>query len=347
MRHLLPLFVSLALLGCKAKPAEKPVEEPSEPQLSCDPSDAQGCLVEGMRYESAFGRPRSANAAARHYDVACEGGEPLGCYNLAVMLYESDDGNLDRARALYQKACDGGEPKGCANLAYLASKAGDTDTAATMYESACQDGAMFACSNLADMAQNGRGVPRDTKRAATLFERACFGGVSSACIRRAWLEGQQCLESPDGCAAPAKDERQAAQQVGEACESGGSEWTCVAFGTHLNAGRLVKRDRDRARSLFEKACDDGDPWGCERYGIALAEGRGGPRDMEAAKVALEQSCGDSFGPGCTALAGFFVNDRMKRARGIELLKKACDVHEDSACNTLMFYCHSGEQSACR
>lgn len=346
MRHFL-LIGLIALAGCKSQPTERPDEQPSEPRLACDPADGRACLVEGMRYESAFGRGRSLEAAARHYAAACDAGEALGCYNLGAMLYSADpEHNARRAHALYQKSCDGGEPKGCANLAYLESKAGNTEQAVTLYEQACDQGAMIGCTNLADMAQNGRGVPRDIGRAADLFERACWGGVSSACIRRAWLEGQQCLDAPDGCAAPAKDERDAARQVGEVCEAGGSHWSCVAYGTHLDSGRLVKRDRDQARTLFEKACDDGDAWGCERYGIALAEARGGPRDMEAAKVALEHSCGESFAAGCAGLAGFFLNDRRKRPRGIELLKKACEAHEDSACNTLMFYCHSGEESAC-
>jgi TPR repeat protein len=347
MRHLLPALIVLTTLSCKSpQPAEKPDDEPAEPQLACDPADARACLVEGMRYESAFGRARSAEAAARHYAAACDGGEPLGCYNLGVMLYESDEANVEQARALYERACDAGEAKGCANLAFLASRDGQTDRAVGLYEAACDEGAMVACTNLADMAQNGRGVERDTKRAATLFERACYGGVSSACIRRAWLEGQQCLET-NSCVATAKTEREAAAQTIEACEAGGSPWVCVAAGVHLDVGRLVKRDRARARSLFESACDAGDAWACERYGIALAEAHGGPRDMEGAKQALEQSCGEGFAAGCAGLAGFHLNDRRERSRGIELLEKACDAHQDAACNTLMFYCHTGDQNACR
>ena len=53
----------------------------------------------------------------------CAGGEPTGCYNLAVMYLEDkivdieeDHEDLHKVLNLFQKACDGGNAQGCYHL---------------------------------------------------------------------------------------------------------------------------------------------------------------------------------------------------------------------------------------
>lgn len=320
--------------GKAATPSDdtKPAVEPAA-ELSCNADEPVACDVEGMKFENAVGRPRSANSAARHYAAACEGGYGPGCTHLAAMFFEKEA--FDQAHELYARACEAEDAEGCANLGFMESRAGNKERARELYGSACDRGSMGACENLADVYQSGRGVPTDHDKAQALFERACAGGSPSACIRLAWSLARDC--KGEACAEAATDEKQAALITQKACNEGSDVSVCTGLGVHLESGRLLPKDAKRARELYDAGCEAGEAWACERLGVALSRGLGGPRDIGAAVAPLEKACSAEFASACSSLGAILLGGQgveRDEERGAELVGRACELHEARACNTM-------------
>ena len=332
------MFAAVVLLSAAcstAKPAETaPQTAAAERPLRCDPSkDAAECDVEGMKFENSVGRPRSRDAAALHYQAACEAGFGPGCTHLAGLHFEA--GRLEVAHDLYQRACEASDAEGCANLGFMESKAGNTEAALKLYSTACDSGSMTACANLADAHQSGRAGTVDHDRARELFSRSCAGGNPSACIRWGWALAQGC--AADTCATPVSTEKEAAELTQSACEAKADPTVCVTHAVHLESGSLVAKDGKGARAGYAKACESGNAWGCERLGTALSRGVGGPKDPAAAAGAYEKGCEANFAAACSALGAMHLaGDGVQRnePKGAELVKRACELHEARACNTI-------------
>jgi TPR repeat protein len=97
------------------------------------------------------------------YSLACDEGEPLGCFHLA-MLHASGRGatrNPERAAGLLARSCDEGEPPGCAaqGAAYLSGDGRPRDLvrAASLFRQARDRGVLPACSQLGSMHLSGAG----------------------------------------------------------------------------------------------------------------------------------------------------------------------------------------------
>jgi len=104
-------------------------------------------------------------------------------FNAGQALY--DQKRYDEAKPLLEKACEGGNLLGCDNLAGLYDNGWgvtqDFPKARTLWQKACDGGEMNACNNLAFRYQMGRGVAQDYAQARTLYQKACDGGIQLAC----------------------------------------------------------------------------------------------------------------------------------------------------------------------
>lgn len=90
--------------------------------------------------------------------------------------------------AYFRKGCDGGDQMGCHNLAaaYLAGSAVSRDgkRAVALYSKACQADVFASCLSLAMVLQMGLpGVPADPSAAKVAMKKACVGGMAAACVQ--------------------------------------------------------------------------------------------------------------------------------------------------------------------
>jgi uncharacterized protein len=101
-------------------------------------------------YRRGIGLKRNYMLTSQFYRLGCEGGNALGCTNLALMYWYDEIPKDDkRAADLFKLACDANDARGCIGLAYL-------------YE-------------------NGQGVSKDVERAAELYRQACNQNNTQGC----------------------------------------------------------------------------------------------------------------------------------------------------------------------
>jgi uncharacterized protein len=123
---------------------------------------------------------------------SCEGGAPLGCYNLGVVARDGMGMKPDPklAYASFEKACAGGEAKGCAEQANGLHRglgvAKDEPRALALFEKACND-EPAACFNLAYALSQGIAGKKDDVRARALYVKACDAGEAVACYNLAMM----------------------------------------------------------------------------------------------------------------------------------------------------------------
>lgn len=110
---------------------------------------------------------------------SCEAGNAQDCSSLGDIYLTGRNGVVkDSARAvsLFQLACDGGEPRGCYELARANAWTGVPDNeerATTLFRNLCVRGFGGGCHGLGEMYVAGVGVPKDEARARALFQQAC------------------------------------------------------------------------------------------------------------------------------------------------------------------------------
>ena len=131
--------------------------------------------------------PPAKCTTAEACGAACEGGDPKGCFGLALMLSKGEGVAVNKARAaeLYERACSQGEPKGCTQLGLMNIQGDgiplDKAKAAALYERACTGKIGSGCFNLGAMYEKGNGVPASLEKAAELYKRACDAGSAGGC----------------------------------------------------------------------------------------------------------------------------------------------------------------------
>ncbi|MBX3183563.1 MAG: sel1 repeat family protein [Polyangiaceae bacterium] len=138
---------------------------------ACELGNAAGCFNAGTMEEagegieaasgdaapSEAGAPKSTSDAARyakatlHYGMACSGGFPSACYNLALVY---DRGVITQERPewaaeLYRRGCDAHHPG--------------------------------ACGGLGGLLYTGRGIAQDTTRGHELMQDSCAKGSDWGC----------------------------------------------------------------------------------------------------------------------------------------------------------------------
>jgi hypothetical protein len=115
-------------------------------------------FVERQRPSRTEGSIDSAEAVREH-ERACEAGQPMACYELAVLVYLGRGVEVDDARAarLHREACEGGIPQGCAHLAHLHARGLGVDQSrerSTYYRGlACELGYVDMCRRVGGPAR--------------------------------------------------------------------------------------------------------------------------------------------------------------------------------------------------
>jgi hypothetical protein len=188
------------------------------------------CSTLGYLAKYGKGFAKDPARATSYSERACNGGDLLGCVNLANWIDETPTAKkeeVDRAFSLLQRACDGSERSGCAFLGY-------------MYE-------------------RGRGATKDQTRAVNLYRRSCDQGYPMACSS---LEFVQELGTTGIPASPMA----AAMQFENQCKKKDNKdaRSCSQAGFQYLLGRGVKRDRAKAVTLLRQACTLDEGRACEQ-----------------------------------------------------------------------------------
>lgn len=122
-----------------------------------------GCTLLGLLYQME-GDKREAESA---YNLACNYGDPLGCYNMG-MLQAADIEIHKGSRAAFQsfsRACAMQYPKACFNLAVLyANVRQDLASANYFFHISCDYGMTKACKNIQILQDSGVTLPPLAKR---------------------------------------------------------------------------------------------------------------------------------------------------------------------------------------
>ena len=107
---------------------------------------------------------------------------------------------------------------------------------------------------------------------------------------------------------------------------------CSALGVMFELGRGTPVDRERARSLYTEACTAREPHGCANLGeLLITEGRA---ERARGLVLLRRACNDDVGRACAALGRAYRDGRgVEPNPGIarSLLDVACGDGETVAC----------------
>ena len=109
---------------------------------ACDLGSLEGCGETGWLLMA-----RGDWAAAEPLLLkACEANYLRSCVNVGVLVGKRDD---PRSETFARKACDGGDALGCSNLAGVYDKKGDLKKALEVAGKSCDGGSPFGCAELA------------------------------------------------------------------------------------------------------------------------------------------------------------------------------------------------------
>lgn len=312
-------------------------------QKHCDDGRAEGCTRAGDIQE----RRRDRNGAAQAADLygkGCDGGDPLGCANLGMML---DVGRRvkrspEKATAAFNKAIadKGGSPAieaacaetpglECIALGWMQENgrgfAKDPLKASSAYERACNAGILEGCTNLAVLYAIGEGVNRDAARRDELLKRACDGGEPTACTNSGVIKA--------GIHAAIRTNVRGVTVFKFACEDV-LNVGCSGWGKRFEVAMGAAPAREESRKLLQKACDAGEQNGCVNLGALSRYGLGGPLDPERAYQLFEGACKSGNAGGCGEFGTMlWLGKGVKRDRteADRLLVQACDWGEADSC----------------
>ena len=129
--------------------------------------------------------PNGDKAAARRaFGAACEGGEPIGCRNQAMLLDKGAGGPADPKAAadLHERACRATEriADSCVDAGFFRYAHDAEAVALELFRLGCDSGAAVGCRNAAVVLRDSR-TAKDPKGAREMFERACSGGDAPSC----------------------------------------------------------------------------------------------------------------------------------------------------------------------
>jgi TPR repeat protein len=285
----------------------------------CDAANFESCTRLAAIYHQGKGVSKDETEAARLFEAACEGGDPLACSNLGIM-YADGVGvstDLDQAVSLLRVACDWGNASACTRLGVMyrqgAGVPKDQDWATYLLQRGCDAGDSKGCANLAMMLRDGEGNPRKHPAPAQLLARACDGGSEVSCGELA-------------------DVAQTRQQQ---CDAGKLD-ACGHLGTMYLEGLGVERDVKQAISLMERACAGREPLACGNLGILYASGGPVARNVHRAVPLLEMACDREFADACAYLGLLYEGDdnRPEDSRAVETYQKACALGAESGCEAV-------------
>ena len=265
--------------------------------------------------------------AARLWGEACEGGNPTGCYELAIVYRDGEGVAADHKKEakLLGLACDGAEGRACFNLGLAADPWGKDSPAASpkqqqaataYYERGCAAGHQESCVNLGGRLVAGRGAPKDVARGVKLLETACYTNderMGAACYTLSNLyDGHNGAEAG---ANPALANR----YLDLGCALANFD-SCINLGYHYRTGYGLKRDMIRSNTLYAMICEDGSEDECPQFTYSeYFSGGGGyridnvrPSRRDVAGL-YQKACDGGFAHGCVALARLIVRSGKARA----------------------------------
>jgi TPR repeat protein len=193
-------------------------KDPTQDVGPCDKKPADACLKAG---DLLIAQPGCHDEALARYELGCKRDVLRACSKLGFRLVETsrDPAPVKRAIELFTRACDGGDPLGCANLASFTwdgeGVPRDPKKAAVYAEKACRGGDAFGCGTLGSLWAQGELGKKDPAKAFAYFDKACTGGSASGCnqVGMAYAAGEgvkKDLEKAMGIWAKACKERNAA-----------------------------------------------------------------------------------------------------------------------------------------
>jgi TPR repeat protein len=291
----------------------------------CQRGHADSCATLATLLKQAHENERATELRER----ACGLGQQRACNDIGVELVDAPNPSRRdpaRARQLFERACDAGVPAGCSNLAFvLAPKEGDSEAegrALALFVRACEGKNPAGCREVGVRHIKGEGLPKDETAASAEFEIACGGDDPAGCD---WLAYTQ----EHGLGRPT-DTQRAMANYGKACDKSNYDG-CYHLGSAYAAGRNVEKDAKHAGDLFDTACGGGISQAC--YSLANLEV---PGDAAGGEGRLEQLCKKEKTKACAVLGSRLAWRPSTRARGIELLRGACEKGDSDACERGLF-----------
>ena len=212
----------------RLRPADAiPCADAAACEAGCAKGRAPDCTQAGLIYLQGAGVERSPARAHDLLRSACAANDPPGCTALGALLLQGGAAiPASDVRAIFGKACDGGDAMGCNNLANLYDSEPDRDPARAwaLYQKACERGSGMACSTAAKAYQAGERVPRAPTQAGrllartlTILQRDCDAGNPRACGQAGWLQERGFGGAKDGTAALRDFEAGCAGNDGPSC----------------------------------------------------------------------------------------------------------------------------------
>jgi TPR repeat protein len=220
-------------------------------------------LVELIRAKNAFAEGTAVikdDARAAHfYQLGCDAGEPLGCFNLSVFQAAGRGVKKDPALAYTyaDKACTRGAALGCARVAKakLLGEGITKDATAGLgqLETMCTSGGVDGCKALAGLYAQGLGdVPADPSKSAEYWKKACdLHDLASCAVRPMEKTVDLTATTPARINAALRDQCNAGQMA-----------SCERFGRNLIGGVGVPKDAVAGAECLAKTCSGGETSAC-------------------------------------------------------------------------------------
>jgi hypothetical protein len=177
--------VLAAIFGAARASAQEPLEDAQ----ACYAGEYDRCATAGDAYHEGTGVPVSWDLAAQLYRYGCDGADLRSCRAVGWIHQQSPGhgvrASLAEAHRHYQLACDGGYALACYDIGTLywtgEGVPESWPTGQAYYERACGMHHADACREVAFIFGRAMGVPRDYARMATFLRQACELGSTMAC----------------------------------------------------------------------------------------------------------------------------------------------------------------------
>jgi uncharacterized protein len=205
---------------------------------------------------------------------------------------------------------------------------GAMDVAGAAFGRSCDLRVHEGCFNAGLMASKGMGLTRkEYARAVGYYARGCDGGGLTACNNL----GVLLSEGRDGVP---RDDPRAVQYFDRACAKD-EPMACGNLGNMYYRGDGVAKDAKRAYALYDRSCKAGSDRSCGRLGLAYVEGAGGfARDPARGLELMRRACDKDVADTCAQLAELYeagVGVPKDIGAAKQLYQKACRGGFGKAC----------------
>ncbi len=274
-------------------------------ELACLGGEPLGCMmIEDFRRRGrGIARDPAVAAAALEKDCDEGKGEARAC-RIVAQMHAVGDGvprDLDKATRLAQAACTGGDVVGCAEAGFALRQSGDDAGARPLLESACQGRVRSACAVLAE-------GPNPPTIAVAGAARDCAVGDLAGCPRAL---------SP---LAPAAAE--------SACRAGDAA-ACTATGRAMLLGELPWGSFRGGVAVFDQACAMGHVPGCTWEARLLDYWGAEPRKL---RWLFPYACARGDEDGCIEAARRALGAEGEADAAASALDEACGQGDANACS---------------